>query len=557
MTIEREAIDFDVLIVGGGPAGLAGAIHLMQQAAEENLELEVALIDKGAEIGAHVLSGAVLNPLALAELVPDFEDRNCPIETTVLGDMFCFLTREKAFKMPMVPRQMHNKGFFIVSLSRLVRWMAEMAEDLGVNIFPGFAGQEVLYGPDGKSIIGVRTGDKGIGPDGTPKANFEPGIDLMAKTTLFAEGARGSLMKQIDQTLGIFKNKMPQVFETGIKEVIELPDDNFFNSSDANDIHTLGFPLDINTPGGGFIYEMKNNRITIGYLVGLGYEDPGLDPYDLFIRFKRHPFVSDIIKGGKVLEQGARTVATGGYYSMPEPAVNGGLFAGGAAGVHNSPALKGIHVSMKSGMLAAETIIGAVKREDFSQGTLSGYMDRFERSWLYEEMKEGRNFAQALAKKAPGKFFHIGAQYVTKGRGLRDPLTVKDDKDTLKSIQGAPEDALEPEETAEYDGELYVDKLTGVYLSKTMHREDQPSHIVVHDTDLCIHTCFPTYGSPCTRFCPGNVYEIEVDEATGRRKLKLNPSNCLHCKTCDVKDPYGNITWTCPEGGEGPGYTIV
>ncbi|CAB5093595.1 Electron transfer flavoprotein-ubiquinone oxidoreductase (EC [Olavius algarvensis associated proteobacterium Delta 3] len=557
MTVEREAIDFDVLIVGGGPAGLSGAIHLMRKAAEQNLELEVALIDKGAEIGAHVLSGAVLNPVALAELIPDYLDRNCPIETTVRGDMFCVLTRNKAFKMPMVPRQMHNKGFLIVSLSRIVRWMGEIAEELGVNIFPGFAGQEVLYGSDGKTIIGVRTGDKGVDPDGAPKANFEPGIDLMAKTTLFAEGARGSLMQQIDQTLGIFDNTMPQVFETGIKEVIELPDDHFFKTSTANDIHTLGYPLDIHTPGGGFIYEMKNNRITLGYLVGLGYEDPGLDPYDIFIRFKRHPFVADIIKGGKVLEQGARTVATGGYYSMPELAVDGGLFAGGAAGVHNSPALKGIHVSMKSGMLAAEAIIDACQKEDFSQKAFGGYIERFNDSWLYTEMQEGRNFAQALAKKAPGKFIHLGAQYISKGRGLRDPLTVQDDKDTLKPIQGGPDQVFEKAETLEYDGELYVDKLTGVYLSKTMHREDQPSHIIVHDTDLCVKTCYPTYGSPCTRFCPGNVYEIEVDETTGRRKLKLNPSNCLHCKTCDVKDPYGNITWTCPEGGEGPGYTIV
>ena len=434
MTIEREAIDFDVLIVGGGPAGLAGAIHLMQKATEHNLELEVALIDKGAEIGAHALSGAVLNPVALEELIPDYVDRNCPTETTVRGDMFRFLTRDKAFNMPMVPRHMHNKGFYIISLSRFVRWMAEIAEDMGVNIFPGFAGQEVLYGRDGKTIAGVRTGDKGLGPDGTPKPNFEPGIDLMAKATLFAEGARGSLMKQIDQSLGIFQDKMPQVFETGIKEVIELPDDHFFTTSKANDIHTLGYPLDIHTPGGGFIYEMKNNRITIGYLVGLGYEDARLDPYEVFIQFKRHPFVSDIIQGGKVLEQGARTVATGGYYSMPQLAVDGGLFAGGAAGVHNSPALKGTHVSMKSGMLAAEAIIDAYQKEDFSRKGLNSYIDRFNSGWLKAEMREGRNFAQALAKKAPGKFIHLGAQYVTKGRGIRYPLSVQDDKDTLKPV---------------------------------------------------------------------------------------------------------------------------
>lgn len=558
MDIEREQIDFDVLFVGGGPACLAGAIRLMQMAKERNLSLEVALIEKGAEIGSHALSGAILNPVALQELLPDYADRGCPVETTVRGDEFFFLTRDRSFKLPLVPRYMHNKGFYVVSLSRFTRWLGGVAEALGVNIFPGFDGKTVLYADDRRTISGVRTGDKGLAKDGTPKANFEPGIDLKAKATVFGEGARGSLMHDISEKLNIFSGKMPQVFETGIKEVIQLPENNYFTFSRGNDIHTLGYPLGLKTPGGGFVYEMKDNRAAIGFLVGLCYENAMLDIYDEFIKFKRHPLISGIIAGGKVLEQGARTVAVGGYYSMPEPAVGGGLFVGGAAAVHNSPALKGIHVSMKSGMLAAEAVIRAFEKNSFTRETLGVYGDLLEKSWLKAELYESRNFAQALAKRGPLKFIHLGAQYVTKGRGLQDNMPLKADQETLAP---APRTAvMEPDEKTPktaFDGDLYVDKLTGVYLSKTMHREDQPSHIVVHDQNLCVNECYRNYRCPCTRFCPGDVYEIETDEQTLQRRLKLNPSNCLHCKTCDIKDPYKNITWTCPEGGEGPGYTIL
>jgi electron-transferring-flavoprotein dehydrogenase len=554
MDMERERIDFDVLFVGGGPASLAGAIRLMQLAQQKNMTLEVALVEKGTEIGSHAVSGAILNPIALKELLPDFDSRGCPISTSVRGDEFYYLTRKKAYRLPLVPRYMHNAGFYVISLSRFIRWLGEIAEGMGVNIFPGFAGKEVLVGEDNRTIIGVRTGDKGLGPDGQPKGNFEAGIDLMAKVTVLGEGARGSLTKTLYQTLGIADGKMPQIYETGIKEVIQLPENNYFKTSKGNDIHTLGYPLGFNTPGGGFIYEMEDNRISIGFLVALGYEDPWLDPYEEFIRFKKHPFVADVIAGGKIMEQGARTVSTGGYFTVPRLAVAGGLFVGGCAGMQNSPGLKGIHVSMKSGMLAAEAIVAALEKGSFGSSDLNRYPELFENSWAGTEMYEGRNFAQALSKKGIMKLIHLGSQYVTKGRGFVDRMAIEEDCDTLRESAGG---AHRPLEKKTYDGVLYADKLTGVYLTKTKHREDQPCHLIVHDTNVCYSQCYPKYKSPCTRFCPANVYEIEVDEATSAPRLKVNFSNCLHCKTCDVKDPFHNITWTCPEGGEGPSYTIV
>jgi len=557
MDIEREKIDFDVLFVGGGPASLAGAIRLMQLARKKNISLEVALIEKGADIGSHALSGAIMNPVALKELLPDFLERQCPIEATVRKDEFYFLTSNGHHRIPIIPRYMHNKGFYIISLSRFTKWLGGIAEDLGVNIFPGFAGKEVLYAEDQKTISGIRTGDKGLGKDGQPKSNFEPGIDLMAKVTVFGEGARGSLVQDVSKKLDIFDNKMPQIFETGIKEVVQLPENNYFTSSKGNDIHTFGYPLGLNTPGGGFIYEIKDNQVAIGFIVGLCYQDPMLDLYDQFIKFKQHPFVAGIINDGKVLEQGARTVSTGGYFTIPQLAVDGGVFVGGCASMQNTPGLKGIHVSMKSGMLAAEGIMEAFEQKTFTRETLGIYKNMFEKSWLKEEIFEGRNFAQALSKKGLMKFIHLGAQYFTKGRGLQSKMPIQEDFRIIKPAKGSTEDVRPVPEKKTFDGVLYVDKLTGVYLSKTMHREDQPSHIVIHDENLCVNECFNTYQSPCTRFCPGEVYEIETDEKTSQRRLKLNPSNCLHCKTCDIKDPYRNITWTCPEGGEGPGYTML
>ena len=557
MNAERESIEFDVLFVGGGPASLAGAIRLMQLAREKDMSLEVALIEKGADIGAHAVSGAILNPMTIRELLPDHMDKGCPVETVVRDDEFYYLTRNRALRAPLAPRYLHNRGFYIISQSKFTRWLGGIAEEMGVNIFPGFAGNEVLYDDASKTVTGVRTGDKGLGKDGEQKANFEPGIDLKAKVTVFGEGARGSLFKDLENQLEIAAGKMPQVYETGIKEVIQLRADNYFSTSKGNDIHFLGYPLGLKTPGGGFIYEMQDNKAAVGFLTGLGYENPLIDPFEMFIRFKQHPFVASIIKGGKVIEQGARTVSTGGYFSIPKLAVNGAVFVGGCAAIHNSPALKGIHVAMKSGMLAAEAIVAAVERNRFTEESLGDYQSLFDASWLKNEMYAGRNFSQALAQKGIVKFIHLGAQYVSKGRGLIDRMPLDEDWTTLKPTAAAHTIDSERLDKTAYDEELYVDKLTGVFLSKTMHREDQPSHLIVHDTQLCVTQCYDTYRSPCTRFCPGSVYEIETDAKTGQKRLKLNPSNCFHCKTCDIKDPYRNITWTCPEGGEGPGYTMV
>lgn len=457
----------------------------------------------------------------------------------------------------MIPKYMHNKGFFIISLSRFTRWLGRIAEDLGINIFPGFAGKEVLYAEDQKTITGVRTGDKGLDKDGRPKSNFEPGIDLMAKVTVFGEGARGSLTQEILQKLNLFAGKMPQVYESGIKEVIQLPENNYFTSSRCNDIHIFGYPLGLDTPGGGFIYEIKDNMVAIGFLAGLSYQDPMLDLYDEFLKFKQHPFVAGIIQGGKVLEQGARTVSTGGYFTIPRLAVDGGVLVGGSAAIQNTPGLKGVHLSMKSGMLAAEAIINAFEKQTFTRETLGLYNELFEKSWAKKEIYEGRNFAQALSKRGLAKLIHLAAQYLSKGRGFIDKMPIEPDYKTLKPVKESNDNVRPSPEKKTIDGVLYVDKLTGVYLSKTIHREDQPSHIIVHDRDLCVNECFKIYRSPCTRFCPGDVYEIETDPKTSARRLKLNPSNCLHCKTCDIKDPYRNISWTCPEGGEGPGYTVL
>jgi electron-transferring-flavoprotein dehydrogenase len=551
----HESIEFDVLFVGGGPANLAGAIRLMQLAAQAGRELEVAIIDKGAAIGSHAISGAVMNPVAVSELYPDYLEKGFPVEQTVRGDGFFFLTKNRSFKMPMVPRQMHNTGFPIVSLSKVCRWLGDRAEALGINIFPGFDGKEILLADDGITVTGVRTGDKGLDKDGKPKPNFEPGIDLMAKVTVLGEGARGSLMKALAGKLPLRSDRLPEVFETGIKEVIQLPEDHFFTDSPFNDIHTMGFPLGLDTPGGGFVYEMAGNRIALGFLLALGYENPSLDLYDTFMRFKRHPMIQQIIRGGKVVEQGARAVSTGGWFSMPHLAADGALFTGNGAAMHSTPAIKGIHLAMKSGMLAAETILDAIAAGNTNRHTLDGYRQRLEASWAGAELREGRNFAQALSMKGPLKWIHLAAQYISKGKGLVDRLPAVDDATTLKPLQpAAPAVSVESEKPATDDPAM-VDKLTGVYLSGTLHREDQPSHVLIHDQRVCVEKCYPAYGCPCTRFCPGDVYEMETaEDGTGIKGIKLNFTNCLHCKTCDIKDPFHNVTWTCPEGGEGPNY---
>jgi electron-transferring-flavoprotein dehydrogenase len=552
----REALEFDVLFVGGGPANLAGAIHLLNLARQKEMEIEVCLIEKAESIGAHSLSGAILDPIALKELIPNYADRGCPIEEAECRDEFYYLTRTGRFRVPFTPSYMHNDGCHIISLSKFCVWLGEMAEEMGVNVFPGFAGTEVLYESGGNRIIGVRTGDKGIDKDGNKRANFEPGVDLMAKTTVFGEGTRGSLLREVGKKLGIFEGKMPQVFETAVKEVIEIPQSNAFNSSGTTVLHSFGYPLGLDTKGGGFLYKLKDNRVALGFVVGLEYEDPMLEPYQAFLSFKKHPLITDIIKGGKVLQQGAKTLPAGGLYTQPRLAVDGAVFVGDSASMLNIQRLKGVHTAMKSGMLAAEAILAALEQDDYSAGTLGLYAKKVSESWIQKELYAARNFSQALSKKGFGKFITIGAQYVSAGRGFVDAMPMEEDCTTMKPLGSQTAISGEAPQVHDLDGKLYLDKLTGLYLSGTTHEENQPCHLLIPHPELCMTECYDKYRSPCTRFCPAQVYELE-EEADGSRRLKLNPSNCLHCKTCEIKDPLRNIIWTCPEGGGGPKYSIL
>ena len=552
----REALEFDVLFVGGGPANLSGAIHLMNLARQADKEIEICLIEKAETIGSHSLSGAILDPTALKELVPDYLDRGCPIEEPECKDEFYYLTSTGQFRVPYTPSYMHNSGCHIISLSKYCAWLGELAEEMGVNIFPGFAGTEVLYDPNGDRIIGIRTGDKGIDKDGNKRPNYEPGVDLMAKVTVFGEGPKGSLLREIGKKLGIFEGKMPQVFETAVKEVIEVPASSSFGSSKTTVLHSFGYPLGLDTKGGGFLYKMKDNRVSLGFVVGLEYEDPLLEPYQAFLSFKKHPLIADIIKGGKVLQQGAKTLSAGGYYTMPKLAVDGGLIVGDSASMLNIQRLKGVHTAMKSGMLAAEAIMTALAKEDFSADTLGVYAKSISDSWVQKELYAARNFAQALSQKGIGKFVTIGAQYLSGGRGFKDPMEIKEDSSSLRKLASDTTRQTQVPQTQDLDGKLYLDKLTGLYMSGTTHEENQPCHLVIPDQNLCITDCYENFRSPCTRFCPAQVYELEED-ADGTKRLKLNPSNCLHCKTCEIKDPYRNIIWTCPEGGGGPKYSIM
>ena len=549
----REALEFDVLFVGGGPANLAGAIHLMNLAQQAGKEIEVCLIEKAESIGSHSLSGAIMDPVALKELMPDYLDKGCPIETDECRDEFYYLTPTGKLKVPYTPGYMHNDGCHIISLSKYCAWLGEQAEALGVMVFPGFAGTEILY--DGDRVIGIRTGDKGVDKDGNKRPNFEPGVDLMAKVTVFGEGPKGSLLRELGKKLGIFDGKMPQVFETAVKEVIEIPESSPFVASETTVLHSFGYPLGLNTKGGGFLYKMKDNRVALGFVVGLEYENPLLEPYQAFLNFKKHPLIAGIIAGGKVLQQGAKTLPAGGYYSMPRLAVDGALIVGDSASMLNIQRLKGVHTATKSGMLGAETIMAAIESDDYSAETLGSYQQKIDDSWIKKELFAARNFGQALSQKGFGKFITIGAQYLTGGRGLTDPMPIEEDSASLKKVSDAAA-AEVPAEVQDLDGKLYLDKLTGLYLSGTTHEENQPCHLVIPDTNLCVTDCYENYRCPCTLFCPAQVYELE-EESDGTKRIKLNPSNCLHCKTCEIKDPYKNIVWTCPEGGGGPKYSIV
>jgi len=552
MPIERERLDADVLIIGAGPAGLSCALHLANLIERHNQEKKspalsaenIYVLEKAREIGAHQLSGAILDPRALRELVPDFE-KTAPLDTPVTRDAAYFLTEKHSWKFPITPPPLRNHGNYVISLNKLVKWLAQLVEKKGVNIFAEFAGQELLYEGDG--VAGVLSGDKGVDKNGKPKDNFTPGYELRAKVTVLAEGPRGSLAKDLVSRLKL-DGLNPQVYGIGIKELWEVEPERI----DAGYVaHTLGWPLDSNIYGGGWIYGLRDNRVSVGMVVGLEYNDPLFDPHEAFQKFKTHPFVRRVLDGGKLVRYGAKTLPYGGWYSMPKSYVDGALIIGDSASLLNSQRLKGIHTAMKSGMLAAETIYETLVAGDTSAKMLARYPQKIENSWIKQELWPARNFHQGFHNGLWKGLAHAAAQIVTGGRGLIDPMRARAGYEKYRVLH---RDGSLVDQSARFkgDGKLTFDRLTDVYHSGTRHEEDQPCHLVVVEPDICGGRCVREYGNPCQYFCPAAVYEMALEK--GAPKLKINASNCVHCKTCDIADPYQIIRWIPPEGGGGPNY---
>ncbi len=566
--MERESLEMDVIFVGAGPANLSGALHLSLLVREHNEavaagmregkplgEIEIGVIEKGATVGAHILSGAVMDPKALKELMPDFIEQGAPLESPVKEDFFYYLTKKRAIKSPIAPPPLNNHGYYIVSLNKLTAWLGEKCEEAGINIFPEFPGAEILYDAE-DHVVGVRTGDKGIDKDGKPKSNFEPGIDLLAKVTVLGEGPRGSLTKQLSQRLNLNDGREPQIYSLGIKELWELPDDRY---PAGRVTHTLGYPSDAQTYGGGWIYGMQNRILNIGYVTGLDYRDPLLDPHAEFQRFKEHPMLAKLLEGGKLLRYGAKTIAAGGWHAMPQIYADGVLLVGDCAGFLNSQRLKGIHTAIKSGMLAAEAIFAALLAGDFSREQLRRYRDLVKESWIMGELRRVRNFHAGFKHGRWLGLANAGLQYVTGGRswGLFDRTTAEPGHLALKKLKDYGYRGGELEQRygkLRFDNKLTFNKVTDVYHAAVAHDEDQPAHLHVLDTNICAERCAEEFGNPCQRFCPAAVYEMVEDGASGRKQLQINFSNCVHCKTCDIMDPYQIINWVTPEGGGGPGY---
>ena len=541
--MEREAMEFDVVIVGAGPSGLATAIRLRQLCAEHEQELSVCILEKGSEVGAHILSGAVIEPRALDELIPDWKDKGAPLNTPAKEDHFLYLTASRAIRLP-TPPQMHNDGNYIISLGNLCRWLGSQAEDMGVEIFPGFAAAEVLYHEDG-SVKGVATGDMGIGRDGQPKAGHEPGVELHARQTIFAEGCRGSLTKTLFERFDLRKDADPQTFGIGIKELWEVEAEKH---QQGLCVHTVGWPLSASTYGGSFLYHMEDNQIAVGFVIGLDYKNPHLSPFDEFQRFKTHPKIRPVFEGGRRVAYGARAINEGGLQAIPELTFPGGLLVGCTAGFLNVPKIKGTHTAMKSGMTAAECIFEALSKDGDAR-QISAYPERLKKTWLWEDLYRERNIRPAFRWGLWGGVAYAGLDtYVLRGRA---PWTMRHHADHIQLEKASESQKIDYPKP---DGVVSFDRLSSVYLSNTNHEEDQPIHLTLKDDSVPIEVNLKDYDAPEQRYCPAGVYEIVGDDDGSNPRLQINAQNCVHCKTCDIKDPTQNINWVTPEGGGGPNY---
>ena len=545
--MQREVLEFDVVVVGAGPAGLAAACRLAQLAAAAGAEPSVCVLEKGAEVGAHILSGAVLEPRALEELFPDWRERGAPVTVAARAENFHWLVNaSRSLRVPrvLVPTVMRNEGNFIISLGQLCRWLAEQAEALGVNIFPGFAAAEVCYAADG-SVCGVVTGDMGIAADGSRKPNHEPGVELKARHVIFAEGCRGSLGKELEMHFDLRAGSDPQHYGIGLKEIWTVEPDRH---ELGKIVHTFGWPLDNHTEGGGFLYHADGNEIYLGFVVALNYTNPYLSPFEEFQRWKQHPAVRTVLEGGKRIGYGARAVNKGGWQSLPKLTFPGGALVGCEAGFLNGAKIKGIHTAMKSGMLAAEAVFAAL----YADGD-ADYTAALEGSWVGEELKAARNFSPGLARfgtRIGGALAFI-EHNVLRGKV---PYTIHNNVPDYETLVDAS--AAAPIEYPSPDGVISFDRLSSVYLSNTHHEEDQPGHLRLTDPELPVRDNLPRYAEPAQRYCPAAVYEIVTTE-DGAPRFQINAQNCVHCKTCDIKDPAQNITWAPPEGGGGPGYSAM
>ena len=545
---EREILEIDVLFVGAGPASLSGAIHLDRLLKENGEEPSIAIIEKGAEVGAHSLSGAIVDPRALQELIPDYMDKGVPFESEVKEEHMYYLSLSRKFPFPFIPKSMSHHGCYVASLGKLTRWLGNICEEQGIDIFCGFSGSELLYEDD--RVVGVRLGDRGIDKNGQPKPNYEAGGDIRAKVTVLGEGTHGNLTKELITKCHLRSGKNPQVWALGVKELWQMPPDTVPAGYVA---HTMGFPLGHDIFGGGFIYGMKNDIWNVGIVVGLDYSDSNVDPHHELQSLKTHPWVRSLLDGGEMIAYGAKTLPEGGYFSIPKLTVGGAMLIGDSAGFLNGQRLKGIHLAMKSGMLAADVIRDALDNNRFDDEMLSSFETKVQESWIHDELWKVRNFHQGFDRGLLAGLFNAGFGLVTGGRawGLFNRLQSKEDYLHLTKLNKTAEGEYHDRyNNLKFDGKYLFDKVTDVYHSATSHDEDQIPHLHVHDTDICITKCVEEFGNPCEKFCPADVYEIVTEE--NNRRLQINFSNCVHCKTCDIMDPYQIINWVPPEGGGGP-----